>query len=399
MERCIRRISQSLPSPLKPIASASVGVAQTSSHTNTQSIPETENKGVTRWALKDNADKIKQSIATGGGWRIATHALLVVGAIFVVGAGKIQAETLSGAKPRGIGAAAEDQSTMLASGAVLAEQSQSLIAADVKERANSAASQAKLATTSEAFLTKRAPIITSAVNGRSISNYTVANGDTVSTIAQKFGITSDTVLWANSMDANSVLKPGAQLIILPVNGLLYTASGGETLEELASKYQSSANLIDSYNQLEGKAPTGGQRLIIPDGVKPEAPKPPAPTQPTKIASVSSGVSSSFRPSYGNNGYAYGYCTYYVASRRGVPSNWGNASQWYYNAIASGYSVGSTPRPGAIAQTSGGWGGFGHVAYVESVNGSSVTVSEMNYNGGWNRVSSRTVPASSFRYIY
>ena len=67
-----------------------------------------------------------------------------------------------------------------------------------------------------------------------------------------------------------------------------------------------------------------------------------------------------------NTYSYGYCTYFVASRRSVPSMWGNASAWYYNAQASGYAVGSTPQVGAIAWTAAGY--YGHVAYVEAVNG-------------------------------
>ena len=399
MERCIRRISQSLPSSLKRFAPAGVGVAQTSSHTNTpNTLPNAENQREAQSDIRLVA-KIQQSIQSGGAWRLASHVLVAAGAIFIVGAGKIQAESLTGAKPRGLGAAAEDQSTMLAAGAVLAEQSSSLIASDVKERANSVASQAKLATTGESFLTKRAPIASGGTASRSVTNYVVVNGDTASTIAQKFGVTTDTVLWANNLEADAVLKPGTQLMILPVNGLMYAAAGNETLEELASRFQSNANLIDSYNQLEGKPLTAGQKLIIPDGVKPQ-PAAPAPVKSSvAVAAATPKSRPTFSASYGANGYSYGYCTYYVAGRRRVPSNWGNASQWYYNAIASGYSVGSSPRPGAIAQTSGGWGGFGHVAYVESVNGGSVTVCEMNYNGGWNRVSTRTVPASTFRYIY
>lgn len=345
---------------------------------------------------------MKKSIAHGGAWRLASHVLVVAGAIFVVAAGRIQAESITGLKGGGRGATStEDQSTMLAAGAILAEQSHSLIAADVKERAITVAGQSKLATSGESFLTKRAPIASGGVANRTVSMHTVVAGETVSTIAQKYGVTSDTVLWANDLAADAVLKPGSQLSILPVNGLLYTVTGSETLEELATKYQASANLIDSFNQLEGKPLAAGQKLIIPDGVKP-APADPAPAPTARLASVAAKPTSSiasFKPTFGSNGYTRGYCTYYVASRRGVPSNWGNASQWYYNAIASGYGVGSAPRPGAIAQTSGGWGGYGHVAYVESVNGGMVTVSEMNYNGGWNRVSSRTVPASTFRYIY
>jgi surface antigen len=98
-----------------------------------------------------------------------------------------------------------------------------------------------------------------------------------------------------------------------------------------------------------------------------------------------------------NSYAYGYGTWYVAMRRSVPPNWGNARNWYYLAQANGYAVGSKPVPGAIAWTDRGI--FGNVAYVEGVSGDLVTVSEMNYDGGWNRVTVRTVPAGSFLYIY
>jgi surface antigen len=377
------------------------GVAKTSSYTNTPQAEEGINQISAHSFLMGHGTKVKKSISHGGAWRLASHALVVAGAIFIVAAGKIQAESITGLKGGGRGATStEDQSTMLAAGAILAEQSHSLIAADVKERAVTVAGQAKLATAGESFLSKRAPIASGGVANRTVSIHTVAGGETISAIAQKYGVTSDTVLWANDLATDAVLKPGSKLTILPVNGLLYSVTGGETLEELASRYQASANLIDSFNQLEGKPLAVGQKIIIPDGIKPDNSPDPAPV--TRLASVAAKPKptiANFKPTFGGNSYTRGYCTYYVAGRRSVPGNWGNASQWYYNAIASGYSVGATPQAGAIAQTSGGWGGYGHVAYVESVNGGMVTVSEMNYNGGWNRVSSRTVPASTFRYIY
>jgi surface antigen len=93
---------------------------------------------------------------------------------------------------------------------------------------------------------------------------------------------------------------------------------------------------------------------------------------------------------GPNHFSYGYCTWYVANRRYVP--WfGNAAEWWPNARAYGYAEGQTPAVGAIMVTQES--GPGHVAYVESVNGSSFTVSEMNY-AGWNVVSSRTITPGS-----
>ena len=47
------------------------------------------------------------------------------------------------------------------------------------------------------------------------------------------------------------------------------------------------------------------------------------------------------------------------------------------------------------------GGAGHVAYVEEVNADgSILVSDMNYNGGWGRVSYRTVTPGEFsQYLF
>lgn len=96
------------------------------------------------------------------------------------------------------------------------------------------------------------------------------------------------------------------------------------------------------------------------------------------------------------GYAYGQCTYYVASKRQVGLRWGNARTWMSAAQREGYQTGKIPVPGAVAWTPNGW--YGHVAYVERVEGEQVLISEMNF-AGWNRVSQRWVNASSFGYIY
>ena len=88
-----------------------------------------------------------------------------------------------------------------------------------------------------------------------------------------------------------------------------------------------------------------------------------------------------------NHFAFGFCTYYVATRRFVP--WfGNANQWIAGARAYGFAEGSTPRVGAIMVTAEG--PIGHVAYVEAVHpDGSWTVAEMNF-AAWNVVDRRTI---------
>lgn len=99
--------------------------------------------------------------------------------------------------------------------------------------------------------------------------------------------------------------------------------------------------------------------------------------------------------YGNS-YAYGQCTWYVASRKAVPGDWGNAGTWFYNAQAQGWATGYSPQVGAIGTTTAGY--WGHVVIIEAVEGNNVLVSEMNYNG-WNVISSRWAGANEFNYIY
>ncbi|TMB92735.1 MAG: CHAP domain-containing protein [Chloroflexi bacterium] len=100
-----------------------------------------------------------------------------------------------------------------------------------------------------------------------------------------------------------------------------------------------------------------------------------------------------------NSFAYGTCTWYVATRRCIP--WGgNARDWYRSAAAIGYKEGHTPVPGAVvAFWPGGDGAswvYGHVGYVEAVGPASgigagyFRFSEMNATAGWNRVDYRTL---------
>jgi surface antigen len=280
--------------------------------------------------------------------------------------------------------------------AKVASQANLVIEPEITNTATTLNAQTNLMTAGEETLAMRQVVDTAGVVSRDITNYKVQPGDTLSTVAAKFNVTTDTIRWANGIDES--IKPGQVLAILPVSGIRHKVTSGETPESLASKYDANAEQIIAFNNAEATGLRVGSTIVIPDGSIQDAPKPAA---TTRLANALTGATTS-RPtltSFAGNGNSYsrGYCTYYVASRRSVPSSWGNASSWYYNAQISGFKVGSAPMPGAIAWGGGGY--YGHVAYVESVSGGMVTVSEMNYNGNWNRVTSRTVPASTFRYIY
>lgn len=221
-------------------------------------------------------------------------------------------------------------------------------------------------------------------------------------------------MWANNLDYLSVIKPGDKLTIPPEDGVLYTVKAGDTLLDIAVRYKADLDKIVSFNQLDANYIVEGQVLFIPDGIKPA----PQPTTTYLASSNSSSYSSSSSASYntassstytpttptiryggGGNRFPYGYCTWYVAQRRGGVPWSGNAGAWLENARAYGYATGSEPVPGAIMVTRESW--WGHVAYVESVSGDMVTISEMNYQG-YGIVSQRTLNKHDWRirgYIY
>lgn len=227
--------------------------------------------------------------------------------------------------------------------------------------------------------------------------YEVQSGDTVSSIAAKHKITVNTILWANEIDDVDSIMPGDKIFILPVSGLTYTVKKDDTVDKIAEKYKSNKEKIIAFNELPANGELEeGQEIVIPDGQK-EIPRQLMPSPGTSGSGfgIAARPYESFdtlgkstlsgKPGSGHK-FPYGYCTWYVASRRYVP--WGgNAGTWLYHAKAAGYSTGKTPRVGSILVTSESW--WGHVAIVEKVSGSQITVSEMNYRG-WAKKSSRTI---------
>jgi murein DD-endopeptidase MepM/ murein hydrolase activator NlpD len=101
-----------------------------------------------------------------------------------------------------------------------------------------------------------------------IITYVVQPGDTVSTIAQKFGLTVNTILWENNLSPYSLIHPGDKLSILPVSGVTHTVKKGETIGRIARDYGVKIEKILEANHLKITSTLAiGQKLIIPDGRK------------------------------------------------------------------------------------------------------------------------------------
>ncbi|MCW1929712.1 MAG: M23 family metallopeptidase [Candidatus Kerfeldbacteria bacterium] len=105
-------------------------------------------------------------------------------------------------------------------------------------------------------------------NSDEVQTYVVEGGDTISSIAAAFGVSIQTVLWANDLSATSTIKPGQQLKILPTTGLTYTIAKGDTISSIASKYKANADEIVTFNNLiSGDNLPTGTTIIIPNGQK------------------------------------------------------------------------------------------------------------------------------------
>lgn len=259
---------------------------------------------------------------------------------------------------------------------------------------------------------------------RGVETYTVKDGETMFTIAARFGLSTDQIRWSNGLKTTDV-NPGDLLRIPSVAGIVYTAKNGDTPESLASKYGSSAERIIAYNDLEGGSLAEGAQIVLPGGILPETERPeyvaPVYTPSYSYGYTYAGSSAGrqnmsiiargfYANSPGNGSYA-GQCTWYAyywratdpRSQGPLPGGaLGHAYAWAGTMRAAGYRVDNHPEVGAVFQTASGGSGYGHVGVVLGVNGDgSVQVREMNLAGPY-VVTEGTIPASSarsFNYIH
>ncbi|MBI1975175.1 MAG: peptidoglycan DD-metalloendopeptidase family protein [Parcubacteria group bacterium] len=96
--------------------------------------------------------------------------------------------------------------------------------------------------------------------------YEVQEGDSPATIAAHFGISFQTILWANNLTQDSVIQPGQRLVILPVSGVLHEVKAGETMGELGRIYGVSEAKIAAMNGIASPDNlSAGMKLVVPGG--------------------------------------------------------------------------------------------------------------------------------------
>jgi murein DD-endopeptidase MepM/ murein hydrolase activator NlpD len=108
-----------------------------------------------------------------------------------------------------------------------------------------------------------------------ISVYEVKKGDTLADVAKLFGVSKNTIIWANNLKGDK-LTPGDTLVILPMTGLKHVVKKGDTVTSIAKKYKADVDDIAKFNGIVPDARLAvGDTLLVPEGeiaVMPSAPK-------------------------------------------------------------------------------------------------------------------------------
>lgn len=260
-----------------------------------------------------------------------------------------------------------------------------------------------------------------------VNSHEVQEGETIESIARKYGLTVDQVRWSNGLKTAEV-SIGQILVIPMTSGVVYTVKAGDNLNDIANRYGSSYERTIAQNDLESTEIYEGMQIVLPGGTPPETERPEyvAPSRNTggnnssryaysyygstsdrqNIRIVSEPVNSG----YGNK-FAAGQCTWYAywwratnpRSQGKLPESLrGNANSWAASARSLGLRVDRNPEAGAVFQTPYG-SYYGHVGVVLAVNSDgSILVREMNYGFRAYVVTESTIPANvvgNFNYIH
>lgn len=188
--------------------------------------------------------------------------------------------------------------------------------------------------------------------------YPVQKGDTLSTIASKFGISVETIQWENDLSGENITV-GDELRILPVTGISHKVNQGDTVYTIAKRYDTNPQKIVDFTFNDFANPEtfsliAGQILYVPDGVPPV--EQPTYVRPKQVI-VSAGPSS-----VSSAGFAW--------PLRGGISQY---ASWYHMALDITADFGTSivaANSGTVSNViTGTWdGGYGNNVYIDGGNG-------------------------------
>ncbi len=195
--------------------------------------------------------------------------------------------------------------------------------------------------------------------------YTVQQGDTISTIAKKFNVSSDTIKWANDLSSDTI-SVGDELKILPVTGVLHKVAKGDTVYTIAKKYDTDAQKIvdfpfNEFANAETFALVEGQELVVPDGIQPNV----SDTQRLQIKQQQQSYIAQVAPqAVTSGGFSFP-----------LPGNTGISqyASWYHMALDITGPIGTpiiAANSGVVSAVHLGTydGGYGNNVYIDGDNG-------------------------------
>lgn len=200
-----------------------------------------------------------------------------------------------------------------------------------------------------------------------ISLYLVQDGDTLSQVATMFGVSVNTIVWANDLSSSKDIHPGETLLILPINGVQHTVKKGDTLASVAKKYGGDKDEIIAYNGLSDGELTVGEVVTIPGGEVPEERASSNVPSGAKVTTSGPNVSG-----------------YFIHPMPGTVRTQGIHG---YNGVDFGGPVGTPIRAAAggrvITSRVGGWnGGYGTFIVIEHNNGTQTLYAHNSKNVVW-----------------
>jgi murein DD-endopeptidase MepM/ murein hydrolase activator NlpD len=210
----------------------------------------------------------------------------------------------------------------------------------------------------------------------SIRTYKVKAGDTISGIADDYGISVNTILWANDLKRTSMLKLGQTLVILPITGVEHKVTSGDTLLTIATKYKADMDEMLAFNNLSaGDTIKPGDIIIVPDGEQAIAAAPKIAAKTTTAKSLSANVASA---ALGVN-VANASEGYYMR-----PITGGTKTQGIHgtNAVDLADACGTPIYASAdgsviVSKDIGAWdGGYGNYVVIDHSNGSQTLYGHM-----------------------
>lgn len=206
-----------------------------------------------------------------------------------------------------------------------------------------------------------------------ISTYKVQSGDTITGIAKKFGISANTIIWANGLDRTAGLKIGQTLVVLPISGVQHKVKSGDTVQSIAKKYKGDVDEIISYNDLGNSTLRVGDIIVIPDGEIQTSTVITPKTTTKRIATVKAGAGISLTSAEADNSGYYirpivgGVRTQGIHGNNGVDLAESCGSNLY--ASAAGSVI--------VSKNDGGYnGGYGNYVVISHDNGSQTLYGHM-----------------------